>query len=58
MELQTTIDIHHHVSFAHRLKNDSGMCRNLHGHTWIITVKILGKVQKITGMIEDFGELK
>jgi 6-pyruvoyl-tetrahydropterin synthase len=54
MRLKTTIDINHHVSFAHRLKDDTGACKNLHGHTWIITAKILGKVKKITGMIEDF----
>ena len=54
MELETTIDITHHVSFAHRLKDDEGLCRNLHGHTWVIVAKVLGKVQKVTGIIVDF----
>lgn len=54
MELETAIHITHHVSFAHRLKDNKDDCRNLHGHTWIIVAKILGKVQKTTGMIVDF----
>lgn len=54
MEFETTINIKHHVSFAHRLKDDTGQCRHLHGHTWVITAKILGEVQRITGMIVDF----
>jgi 6-pyruvoyltetrahydropterin/6-carboxytetrahydropterin synthase len=58
METQTTVEINHHVSFAHRLKNDPGACKNLHGHTWIITAQVSGRVQEITGMIVDFWALK
>jgi 6-pyruvoyltetrahydropterin/6-carboxytetrahydropterin synthase len=35
-----------------------GPCAQLHGHTWQIIVQLYGKVDLITGMVEDFNDLK
>jgi len=43
---------------AHRLPDYNGKCANLHGHRWKLEVTIEGEVDKKTGMIMDFGELK
>ena len=55
---QTSIILEHHVSYGHRLKDSTTKCRFLHGHTGIITAKIRGKVNEISGMVTDFGPLK
>jgi 6-pyruvoyltetrahydropterin/6-carboxytetrahydropterin synthase len=48
---------------AHALWNYDGLCRNIHGHSYILQVTVLG--EPITdeenpklGMVMDFGELK
>lgn len=48
---------------AHALWNYNGKCKNIHGHTYILIVSILG--EPITdpknpkcGMVMDFGDLK
>lgn len=48
---------------AHALWNYDGLCRNLHGHSYILGVTVIG--QPITdasnvkcGMVMDFGDLK
>jgi 6-pyruvoyltetrahydropterin/6-carboxytetrahydropterin synthase len=48
---------------AHALWNYDGLCRNLHGHSYILRVTVIGK--PITdnnhvkcGMVMDFGDLK
>ena len=43
---------------AHKLPNYNGKCKNLHGHTWKLIISLEGKVNKDTGMIVDFKELK
>ena len=46
---------------AHKLPHYDGKCQNLHGHSWKIQVKVLGKVQTEgpkQGMIVDFSDLK
>lgn len=48
------------VSFAaaHFLPNYSGKCKNLHGHTWSIELGVSGIVDKESGFVIDFSELK
>lgn len=47
---------------AHFLKGYNGKCANIHGHHWVIKVKISGEnVQpegEKRGMLIDFGDLK
>ena len=43
---------------AHKLPNYIGKCSNLHGHTWELVVGCEGEVDKKTGMIIDFKEIK
>lgn len=42
---------------AHQLRNYSGPCANLHGHTYRLQVIVKGAVQK-SGMVIDFTEIK
>ena len=46
---------------AHRLPYHTGLCKNLHGHTYMLDVEIGGDIQSegpATGMIMDFGSLE
>lgn len=43
---------------SHYLPNYKGKCANLHGHTWTLWVSVDGEVNKQTGMVMDFGDLK
>jgi 6-pyruvoyltetrahydropterin/6-carboxytetrahydropterin synthase len=43
---------------AHKLPNYKGKCANLHGHTWKLIIAVEGEVNKKTGMIIDFNEIK
>ncbi|MEK7173196.1 MAG: 6-carboxytetrahydropterin synthase QueD [Patescibacteria group bacterium] len=43
---------------AHRLENYKGKCKNLHGHTYLLEVSVIGKINNKTGMIIDFSILK
>jgi 6-pyruvoyltetrahydropterin/6-carboxytetrahydropterin synthase len=50
------------IEMAHRLPDHNGKCRNIHGHSWVISVAVSGKVKQVRaaddGMIIDFAELK
>jgi len=39
---------------AHHLPNYEGLCRNVHGHTYIIEAEILVPINRETGMGVDF----
>lgn len=56
------ISIAKHFVFeaAHVLPNREcyGACANLHGHSYKMTVQISGEVDKETGMLMNFKELK
>jgi 6-pyruvoyltetrahydropterin/6-carboxytetrahydropterin synthase len=54
MEVRTEVTI----SAAHHLPNYNGCCKNLHGHSWKIEISARGDVDKRTGMVVDFSELK
>lgn len=43
---------------AHKLKNYKGKCKNLHGHTYVLYVTVDGKINKKSGMVMDFSEIK
>jgi 6-pyruvoyltetrahydropterin/6-carboxytetrahydropterin synthase len=48
---------------AHVLRGYDGLCRNLHGHSYILNVTVIGVPchdcnNPKTGMVMDFGELK
>ncbi len=48
---------------AHALHNYDGLCRNLHGHTYKLSVTVIGNTildedSKKLGMVLDFGLLK
>jgi 6-pyruvoyltetrahydropterin/6-carboxytetrahydropterin synthase len=42
---------------AHFLPGYKGKCANPHGHGWVLQIGVTGKVNPITGMVIDFGEL-
>ena len=41
---------------AHYLPNHEGKCKNLHGHTWKVEIKVSGQME--AGIIIDFTDLK
>ncbi len=43
---------------AHKLPDYDGKCANLHGHRWTVELEIEGSIDKKTGMVLDFVELK
>ncbi len=48
---------------AHALPNYNGLCRNIHGHSYILFVTVVGepvanKAHPNSGMVMDFGDLK
>jgi 6-pyruvoyltetrahydropterin/6-carboxytetrahydropterin synthase len=43
---------------AHALRNYSGPCENLHGHTWKVQVFLQGDQQDEIGILEDFKNIK
>jgi 6-pyruvoyltetrahydropterin/6-carboxytetrahydropterin synthase len=46
-----------HFDAAHQLLDHQGICKNLHGHTYLLEVFIKGDVNKKTNMIRDFHDL-
>jgi 6-pyruvoyltetrahydropterin/6-carboxytetrahydropterin synthase len=48
---------------AHALHNYDGLCRNIHGHSYILKVTVIGETitdsnSPKLGMVMDFGDLK
>ncbi len=48
---------------AHSLPNHAGLCKNIHGHSYTLSVTIIGtpnpgKNDPDAGMVMDFGDLK
>lgn len=52
------LKVHAHFDAAHRLRNYTGKCSYLHGHTWKIEAVIQGNQLDDTGMLTDFRVLK
>ena len=45
-------------SAAHRLRNYSGKCENLHGHNWMVEAAVSSKTLDRSGLLIDFKILK
>ena len=48
---------------AHALKDYDGLCKNIHGHSYLLYVTVIGEPAKTPnqpkdGMVMDFGDLK
>lgn len=43
---------------AHRLPHHPGKCRNLHGHSYRLTVTVDRPIDPATGMAVDFADIK
>jgi 6-pyruvoyltetrahydropterin/6-carboxytetrahydropterin synthase len=43
---------------AHRLPDHPGACYNWHGHEWSLEVKLRKRINRETGMVMDFSDLK
>ncbi len=48
---------------GHRIPNHLSLCKNLHGHRYVLELSIIGNIQEENqahdfGMILDFGEIK
>jgi 6-pyruvoyltetrahydropterin/6-carboxytetrahydropterin synthase len=48
---------------AHSLPNHHGLCKNIHGHSYTLSVTIIGEpnpsqIDADAGMVMDFGDLK
>ena len=52
-----------HFEMAHALWNYDGLCKNIHGHSYILYVTVIGEpIEDVSnpklGMVMDFGDLK
>ena len=47
-----------HFDAAHQLRNYSGKCASIHGHTWRVEVIVEGQSLDHVGMLIDFSLLK
>lgn len=43
---------------SHVLPLHPGACSRLHGHSWVLKVTVDGEVDRETGFVVDFGELR
>lgn len=46
------------ISYAHRIMNHPGKCKDLHGHNGRVEIQIEAPVYLESGMVMDFGILK
>jgi 6-pyruvoyltetrahydropterin/6-carboxytetrahydropterin synthase len=53
-----SIRIRHNMEMAHRLVLTPGKCRQIHGHSWKVTLTITGEPSSTTGVLVEFGEAK
>lgn len=54
-----TISKEFHFSASHQLRNlpDTHQCARLHGHNYILTVRLTGSMLDKVGFVVDYGEL-
>lgn len=43
---------------AHILPKHPGKCSRLHGHSWVLEVAVNGAINKETGFVMDYADLK
>lgn len=53
-----TVGVKKEFDAAHYLPNYDGKCKNMHGHTWHVTVEVTGELEPISGMVLDLAILK
>ena len=46
------------IAAAHYLPDYDGKCSNMHGHEWSLEVRVKKRVDKKTGMVMDFSDIK
>ena len=46
------------IAAAHYLPGYDGPCSNVHGHTWVVEVWLIGEINVETGMVVDFKTIK
>jgi 6-pyruvoyltetrahydropterin/6-carboxytetrahydropterin synthase len=57
MELRTSVVI----AMAHRLAGHPGLCRNLHGHNWVVNYSVgvnMEEADPSTGYVLELGQLR
>lgn len=57
----TTLIYKHQTHTAHRLQDHKGKCKNLHGHTYTITMEFKAEpynTSTYSGMVMDFADVK
>lgn len=42
---------------GHRLPNHNGACRNVHGHSYLMTIEVEGEPEADSGMVVDFMDI-
>ncbi|MGQ9824216.1 MAG: 6-carboxytetrahydropterin synthase QueD [Desulfotomaculales bacterium] len=52
------LTVRRRFSAAHRLKNYTGRCGRLHGHTWLVEVSVAGETLGESGLLIDFHDLQ
>jgi 6-pyruvoyltetrahydropterin/6-carboxytetrahydropterin synthase len=52
------VSIETHFAAAHRLRNYTGHCENLHGHNWKVEAAVASEKLDDAGMVIDFNILK
>ena len=45
-------------SMGHRLSCHDGLCKNFHGHNYVIVVALKSEYLNVNGMVMDFSDLK
>jgi 6-pyruvoyltetrahydropterin/6-carboxytetrahydropterin synthase len=50
--------VKHNIEMAHRLSLLPGKCQQIHGHSWWVTLEIVGRVDPDTKILLDFAMVK
>lgn len=53
-ELSVRLDF----SAAHQLRNYQGRCEQMHGHNWVVEIRVRSRVLDGCGLAMDFGEIR
>lgn len=52
------IVVQHHFCAAHALRGYDGKCSNVHGHNFVVEVRVTGERLDATGILVDFKDIK
>ena len=53
-----TVEKTFRIPMGHRLSKHKGLCKNFHGHNFVIKVKVASKTLDENDMVIDFSDLK